>query len=312
MNNGKNEEKNDIDNKDNNIFIPTIILNVLIILISLYLSILYIKSKRLHILACANFLIISFIVFLDNILRIIPLPDNQKGFQFTQALFLVFLDKILLSTIVFQAFITYFGVVKTKFYFRHEKIIFFSGTISHITISIAIAFIFMAISEKLEQYGIYYYCEGTYIKKVIDVVYNSIYLFVNTFCIIILLIYMSTKKEEAEEGIIEDLDYGKHFIKILLMFIVNSLAFIESYLIIYDKLPISDKYIDLVYLTTCLIIDLFYTINKIILKETLKIFCSTIYNKKYPENKKDTDSSNTRSTEIRETEMKEMRKNSFD
>ena len=177
MNDGKNEEKNNIDNKDNKIFIPAIILNILIILISLYLSILYIKSKRLHILACANFIIISFIVFLDNILRIIPLPEDQKRFQFTQALLLVFLDKILLSTIVFQAFITYFGVVKTKFYFRHEKIIFFSGTIFNIITSIAIAFIFLAISEKLEQYGIYYYCEGTYAKKIIDVVYNSIYLY---------------------------------------------------------------------------------------------------------------------------------------
>ena len=42
---------------------------------------------------------------------------------------------------------------------------------------------------------------------------------------------MSTKKEE-EERIIEDLDYGKYFTKILLMFIVNFLAFVESYMII--------------------------------------------------------------------------------
>ena len=76
MNDGKNEEKNDIDNKDNNIFIPTIVINIFMILNSLLLSILNIKNKRLHILACANFLIISFIILLDNILRIIPLPEH--------------------------------------------------------------------------------------------------------------------------------------------------------------------------------------------------------------------------------------------
>ncbi len=63
------------------------------------------------------------------------------------------------------------------------------------------------------------------------------------------------------------------------MFIVNSVTFIESYLIIYGEIPIEN--IDFIYLTTCLIIDLYYTINKIIIKETLNIFCKEYYNKKY-------------------------------
>ena len=86
-------------------------------------------------------------------------------------------------------------------------------------ISFSIGGIFIYISKELEKYGIYYYCEGSNTKKIIDVIYNSFYLFINTFCIMILLLYMSTKKEEAEEGIIEDLDYGRHYMKIFLMFI---------------------------------------------------------------------------------------------
>jgi hypothetical protein len=74
---------------------------------------------------------------------------------------------------------------------------------------------------------------------------------------------MFRKKEKAEEGMIEDLDYGRHYTKILLMFIVNSLAFIDSYLIIYDKLPVPYEYIDLVYISVCLLIDIYYTFNKI-------------------------------------------------
>ena len=304
-----NEEKKP-EKPEKKILIPIIFLNSFMILISLYLSILYIKSKRLHILACANFIIISFIILFDNILRIIPLPDDKEALHYVQAFLLIFLDKLLLSTIVFQTFITYFGVVKTKFYYKHEKKIFFSGFIINLIICIVLAIVFLAISEELESYGLYYYCQDKTAKHTTDAIFNGIYLFINSFCIIILLIYMSTKKEEAEEGIIEDLDYGKHFSKILSMFIINTLAFIESYLIIYDKIPVPDDYIDLVYLITCLIIDLFYTMNKIIMKETLKLFCPKIYEMKYPENKEDSLISNKR-TESKETEMME-RKDSFD
>ena len=63
------------------------------------------------------------------------------------------------------------------------------------------------------------------------------------------------------------------------MFFFNSALFIESYLIIYNKIKIEN--IDIIYLTTCLFVDLYYTLNKIIIKETLRIFCVNIYNKKY-------------------------------
>lgn len=293
---------------EDKIFIPTLIINIIIIIISFYLSILYIKSKTLHIYPCYNFLILSFIIFLDNIFRIIPL-DNNDAFKYIQAVLITSLDKLILSIVVFETVIIYLGVVKTKFYYNNEKIIFYTGLISNLIISFALGGIFVYISEHLEKYGIYYYCQGNNTKKIIDLIYNSIYLFINTFCIIILLLYMSTKKEEAEEGIIEDLDYGRHYMKILLMFIFNSLAFIESYLIIYDKLPVPDKYIDLVYLITCLIIDLFYTLNKIIYKETLKIFCRNIYDKKYSLHKNESSTSTEESKS--EVEMKDFRATSI-
>lgn len=63
------------------------------------------------------------------------------------------------------------------------------------------------------------------------------------------------------------------------MFFFNSSLFIESYLIIYDKIKI--EYIDLIYLTTCFFLDLCYTLNETIIKETIKIFCKKIYFKKY-------------------------------
>ena len=68
------------------------------------------------------------------------------------------------------------------------------------------------------------------------------------------------------------------------MFLINSFMFVEAYLITYDKLP--DDFIELIYLISCFLVDIYYTINKIIIKETMKIFCKGLYNKKYPQIKK--------------------------
>ena len=292
---------------ESKIIIPVIILNFIMILFSLYLSILFLKSKRLHIYPCYNCLIISFIILLDNILRLIPIPSDKTIFQYIQAFLLTSLDKLLLAIISFQAFIIYLGVVKTKFYYKHEKIIFFSGFLSSLLISFIIGGFYIYASKELSLYGIYYYCDSEITsKKPIDVIFNSIYLVLNTFSIVILLIYMFGKKEKADQGKIEDLDYDYHYTKILLMFIVNSLAFIDSYLIIYDKLPVPYDYIDLVYLSVCLLVDLYYTFNKIIYKETLKIFCNKKFDQKTPENNKSYKS--VASEDIKtETELKEVR-----
>jgi hypothetical protein len=300
-----------------NIYIPIIILNIFVILISLYLSIMFIKSKRLHIYPCYNCLIINFIILLDNILRMIPLPSNVNDiFKYMQAFLLTSLDKLLLAIISFQAFIVYLGVVKTKFYYYHEKTIFFSGLSISIFVSLAIGVFYILKSEKSDKepeglavYGLYYYCSGEIeSKKIIDVIFNSIFLFINTFSISIILIYMFRKKEKAEEGMIEDLDYGRHYTKILLMLIVNSLAFIDSYLIIYDELPVPYEYIDLVYISVCLLIDIYYTFNKITYMETLKLFCRKIYDKKYPSVKDDetTTIEDTRNTELKEVKSSEI------
>ena len=89
--------------------------------------------------------------------------------------------------------------------------------------------------------------------------------------------YYSNKRKEASLGIIEDLDYGQHHTKVICMFIFNSLLFIESYLIIYDKFPTDE--VDLIYLITCIVILL-------LMKETCRIFCKNYYDKKYPTIKK--------------------------
>ena len=85
--------------------IVTIILNIIIIFISLYLIFLYIKSKTFHIFPCYNLMIFSFTILFDNIIRLIPTSKAAAGFQYIQAFLLTFLDKLVLPFKFIKSFL---------------------------------------------------------------------------------------------------------------------------------------------------------------------------------------------------------------
>ena len=64
--------------------------------------------------------------------------------------------------------------------------------------------------------------------------------------------------------------------RIIIIFIANTFIYVESFLIIYDVLHIIDKYIDLIYVITCLIINLVYTINSLVFNKNIFIKLFTI------------------------------------
>jgi hypothetical protein len=260
--------------------IVTYILNFIIIFITLYLIFLLIKSRSFKIYPCYNITILSFIIFFDNILRIIP---SNKIIEYPQAFLLTSLDKLLLTTITSQAIITFLGVCLTKIYFAHEKKIFLTTLIAGIYISCILSSLYIFIS-RTHVYSTYAYCEDSHTKRITDTIFNAVFLSINLFCTLALLIYITKKRRQASLGIIEDLNYGHHHTKIVFMFLFNSLLFIESYLIIYDKFPGNE--VDLIYLISCLLILFYYTINKIIIKETLKLLCKNYYESKYGSIKK--------------------------
>jgi hypothetical protein len=240
-----------------------------------------IKSKNLRVYPCYNVLYLSIILFIDNILRLIPTSNMHESLQYSQAFILVCLDKLLLTTLVAQTIIIYLGVCQTNVYFDHERLIYFSTVFINLIIGSAMSIIFLKLNGKTnyDNDSIYYYCGSSDTKELIDTIFNSVFLFINTIFTIILLIYISGKKKDAKLGLIEDLDYGHHHTKIVFMFIINSLLFVESYLIIND---IISNYVDVIYLISCIVIDIYYTMNKIVIKETMKIFCRKAYDKKYP------------------------------
>jgi hypothetical protein len=249
---------------------------------------LYIKGKEFHQKKVFNIILLGMTLFFDNILRLIPM--DVYILRHIQAFLLTFFDKLILTTITSQALIIYFGACQTRLYYKNELAMFLVPLILGLAISAVLTILYIIIANKeVGDGGItnfdgknnYFYVIGTDLKVLCDTIFNAVFLFVNVFCSVVLLIFLSQKKKKAELGIIEDLDYGHHHLKIILMFILNSMMFIESFLIIYDKMP--SDYIDLIYVISCLLLDLYYAINKIIIKETMRIFCFKLYNKKYPD-----------------------------
>ena len=268
--------KNDSLDDDKGAFIPTLIVNILIIIIGLYLSFLLIKSKSFHTYPCYNMIIFSLILFFDNILRILPLTDGEEdkfnALEYIQAFLLVFFDKLILATLTIHALIFYLGVIKTEFYYRHEKKIFFISFAINLIVCATISGLYVGIKGIYQVKDRFFcYCEDSDEKKITDTVFNSVYYIINLFCNINLFAFIYQRKREAEAGIIDDLDYRHNFIRIILLFILNFCTFLESYLIIHDV--ISGKYVDILYLFTCLLMDLYNTLNKTVYQETLKIFC---------------------------------------
>ena len=257
--------------------ITTFVINGLIIIITLYLSFLYIKSKEFHSYSCGHIIILSFVIFLDNALRLIPISNKEKYevFHYIQAFVLTALDKCILLVIVIQMFTIYLAIMKTEFYFKYKKIIFFSVFFGVMAISLINAGLYLLFG--LDKYGIYYYVKGNETKQICDTIFNSVFLLFNTFFCIVVILNTVLRKEQIEKDMINENALEHQLFRMILMSLANTIMYIESYLIIWDKLPVPDDFIDLAYIITCLIINFIYAINTLVIKETKRIFCEKIF-----------------------------------
>ena len=256
--------------------ITTFVINGLIIIITFYLAFLYIKSKEFQSYSCGHILILSIIIFLDNAIRLIPISskDKYEAFHYIQAFVLTALDKCILIVLVVQMFTVYMAIMMTEFYFNHKKAIFFSAFFATMFISLLNSGLYLLFG--LDKYGIYYYVHGTETKQICDTIINSIFLGLNTFFCGIIILNIALRKEQIEKDMANESALEHELVRMILMTIANTIMYIESFLIVWDKLPVPDEYIDLVYITTCLIINFIYAINSLVIHETRKIFCKKI------------------------------------
>ena len=269
------------DGKDDIYLVPTIIINLLTIIINFYLLFIFFKSKSFHEIPLYNIIIFSFILFLDNIFRLIDVTDNKveshNNIEKIQAFILAFFDKLILACLTMHTTIFYLGLVKSEFYSPHELKIHIFCFIINFIISLIIVSIYIGMNGVHQPSGRYYcYVDESKTKKILDTVFDSVYYLINLFCSINLFKNVSEKKKEAENKNNNNYIYFKRALnKIIFTFIITFITFLESFLIIYGVLD--GPKTDLIYLITCLIIDFYIITNKTIINETLKIFCKNTY-----------------------------------
>ena len=290
-------------------FILQIIVSCFMFLITLFLTILYIKSEAFHTYSCYNIILMSIVILLDCILKFIPKNYGNDGeyeyLEYVLNLLTIFFDKLILAILSMQVIVLYMGIIHTEYYLSHEKSIFFIGAVVCAIVSGVLSIIYSSIRWVKNQDGTVIYDEDeenddsndnseiktrTTTRKVIEVIFCSVLFIANVFCLIVAMTHISKKNKQAKAGIIEDLGYDKQLIRFLFIFFINIIAIVVSGVIMNFQL-IKD-YDEIIYLVVCFVIDLCFSINKTVYMETLKIFCKKVQvdeeGKKYELKKKST------------------------
>ena len=274
------------------------------LLITFYLTFLYIKSKEFKTYSCYNLIIMSIVIFLGAVVNIfMPKDEGNDGTKFVLGLIKDFFNKIIMSILTMQVIVLYLGIMKTDFYYQREKIIFIVGLLASVAVSVVISILFNSLKFDDGKYMDYlddYKSEVNenlsdklkrrfYTIIIIEEVFCFVILVINTFCLIVVMNYISKKNKEAKAGLIEDLGYNKQLIRFILIFFLNLIAIAaSSVLLVFEVFDATTN--QSIYLGTTFIIDLCYSINKTVYNETLKIFCK---NKEISENSTELKKKNT-------------------
>ena len=129
------------------IFIPSSI----IVIFTIFLIIIYAKTKELHSYPCYFNILLSSVISIDNVLRLIPTfedknkdidPNDKLACRF-QGFNLALFDKFMLTTMTIYSIISFLGLVKYQFYKNNEKLLFIILIIIGFLISLFLAILFM-------------------------------------------------------------------------------------------------------------------------------------------------------------------------
>jgi hypothetical protein len=257
------------------------VFSVLIILVTLCIICIYIKTKEFRSYPCYFNILLSSVIALDNIIRIIPVSgDDESIMCLIQGFSLALFDKLMLTTMTVYSLISFLGIIKIELYKIYEKWIFIVLTSAGFLISLVLAVLFI-INGTIKYDDICYVRSKSDEKKeikinkeLIDIIVTSILFAINVICIVYLLIYLFLTIRESKKKRFSNLqNMSFHFWKFIFNFLLNDLTFILVILIISDSFLWPDEFISLSYIILGLLIIIFYTINHRVLIEIKKIIC---------------------------------------
>ena len=155
------------------------------ILITIFLCSIYLISKSFRSYPCYLNIILSFVILVDNLLRLIS--KDKEWFCYFQAIGLTIFDKLTVIVMTINAYLTYVGFVHYKFYKKYIKALFFISMTIGLLGSIIYTIIFI-LQDEPTGFGNVCYIKSTDSKRKVDVAIQIILANINFYCIINTLI----------------------------------------------------------------------------------------------------------------------------
>ena len=275
-----------------------IICSLLIAIFTILLIIVYSKDKYFHtsknkklsdlyLYPCYFNIFFCAIIALNNIIRLIPFrftvgpqePEGQENVVCKAQAFLATLfDKFLVALMTNYSIVNYLSVFKSDFYQKYIKRIYIILIFIGFCFSLILTIIYFrdGISEKDI---LCYIHTRTNTKKITDSIYTGILFLINLFCLISLIINLAklSRQYSIEGKMLQFTKSSEYLNRFVLDLIINIFAF--SYiLMVINKLFPRGSYKDLIFTLICLVVELFFTLNKSLFYAFIRVLtCNKYY-----------------------------------
>ncbi len=256
---------------------PLWIMIGIIIVITLFLAIIYIslritlhrrnrnQKKNIQFYPCYLNIILSLSIAINNIIRTIPTVNSTLKCK-VQAFILALFDKLIGTTITVNSYLTYKGLCDNYHYIEHIGTYFIIT--NSISLFIALAFSIIFVIRGTSHYMVCY-IEGGPLKEIPDTVITSLLFSIYLFCTLKTILFLGKNIKESALENESNRTFSIHYYRMLISIILCSAFYIVSILIINDSLFVDDDYIDIAFVSLCFLIDLFFTLNRTVVKQTL-------------------------------------------
>ena len=167
---------------------------ILNIIFSIFIIIIYVKSKFFHSYAFYFNIIFTLVIGIRNVFKLIQREDYD-GFCFFQAFLLSILDKFIQAQITSYSLINYIGMFRNQFFKDNEKQIFLFLTALSGLYSFVLSTIFISQGLSSESFCCYIKTSAI-LKKILDTLFSALLLAINFFCTIRIIVTLCKSKKQ--------------------------------------------------------------------------------------------------------------------
>ena len=279
------------------------IFSAFMVVFSILLIITYSKDKYFHkdindsimrnvkLYPCYFNIFYCTIISLSNAIRLIPYQFTTQEYQNGNPTFICkaqsflasLFDQLLISLMTIYSIINYLSVFKIYFYKNHLKAIYLSLIFIGFLISLILTIFYFCRGVSGKDILCYIHTRDNF-KIISNIIYISILFIITLFCLISLIYKLNNMKKEFQlngnsRKVKRSLSFLKRFI---LALIINIIAFTYIILLIIKVFP-KGSYKDICYMIVCLIVEIFFTINKHLYRAFMRLItCNKV--EKYKDN----------------------------